>query len=148
MYLVDTSVWIDYLREFDNPPARHFASLLDQDIPFGLTGIIYQEVLQGAATVDDFKSLKEYLGTQQFFEHENDLQSHQEAAEIYFNCRRKGITIRSTIDCLIAQVAIEHNLILLHNDEDYVRIASVVPQLKLYPNKTGSVVYQIHEPLD
>ena len=59
--------------------------------------------------------------------------SHREAAHIYFSCRRKGITIRSTIDCLIAQISIEHDLILLHNDKDFTHMAAVIPQLKLFP---------------
>ncbi|HEY3276329.1 MAG TPA: PIN domain-containing protein [Syntrophorhabdaceae bacterium] len=42
-------------------------------------------------------------------------------------CRKKGITIRSTIDCLIAQTVLEHNLILLHSDDDFNAISKVIP---------------------
>jgi len=49
--------------------------------------------------------------------------SYSQAAHIYFTCRRHGITIRSTIDCIIAQLAIEHDLILLHSDRDFEQIA-------------------------
>jgi hypothetical protein len=59
------------------------------------------------------------------------VESFAQAAKIYFQCRRKGITVRSTIDCLIAQTAIEHNLLLLHDDRDYEGIASVIP-LRFY----------------
>jgi len=48
-----------------------------------------------------------------------------------FDCRRAGITIRSSIDCLIARVAIEHGLMLLHDDRDFERISKVVPDLTL-----------------
>ena len=47
------------------------------------------------------------------------------------SCRKKGLTIRSTIDCLIAQIAIEHDLLLLQNDKDFVHMASIV-ELKLF----------------
>ncbi|MFU8789259.1 MAG: PIN domain-containing protein [Methylobacter sp.] len=49
-----------------------------------------------------------------------------------FPARRQGITIRSTIDCLIAQIAIEHDLILLHSDKDFLQLTKTAPQLKLY----------------
>ncbi len=50
---------------------------------------------------------------------------------MYFNCRRAGITIRSATDCLIARIAIEHELILLHDDRDFESMAEVVPELEL-----------------
>ena len=43
------------------------------------------------------------------------------------DCRKKGITIRSTIDCLIAETALEHDLRLLHNDNDFVAMSQVIP---------------------
>jgi predicted nucleic acid-binding protein len=54
-----------------------------------------------------------------------------EAAQIYRQCRRQGITIRKTVDCLIARTAMEKDLYLLHQDSDFDQIASVCP-LKLY----------------
>lgn len=119
---------------------------MEEDTPFGITGVIYQEVLQGAATQTDFKRLAEYLGSQSFYEPSYGLLTWQKAAELYFNCRRQGITIRSTIDCLIAQIAIENKMILLHSDLDYIRIAQVNDDLKLYPkNKLECVEYALHE---
>jgi predicted nucleic acid-binding protein len=50
-----------------------------------------------------------------------------EAARIYFDLRQQGLTVRSTLDCCIAVVALQHDLTLLHNDQDYERIASVRP---------------------
>lgn len=135
MFLVDTSVWIDYFREKNNPTTKYFATLLDDEVPFGITGIIYQEILQGAATKSDFKYLVDYLGTQRFYHAADMLLSYQEAAKLYFDCRRQGITIRSTIDCFIAQIAIENALVLLHNDEDYNRIAGITPSLKVHQSK-------------
>ena len=68
-----------------------------------------------------------------FYHPKDPTDTYAQAAYLYFSCRRKGITIRSTIDCLIAQTAIDNDLILLHSDKDFERIAAVVPNLKLYP---------------
>lgn len=130
MYLIDTSIWIDYFREVENNSTKKFISIMDRNLPFGITGVIYQEILQGAASERDFTQLKEYLITQRFFQPIDELATHELAAKLFYLCRRKGITIRSTIDCFIAQIAIEHNLILLHNDQDYDRIHSVVSKLQ------------------
>ena len=131
MYLVDTSVWISYLRKENIPCTIYFKKILDHRLSFGMTSIIYQEILQGARSNADFTLLSDYLGGQRFYHPKSLILTHQAAAEIYFKCRQQGITIRSTIDCLIAQIAIEHNLTLLHNDRDYTQIASIIPQLTL-----------------
>lgn len=108
MYLVDPSVWINYLRGQHTKASEHFMQLLDEKHSFGISPIIYQEILQGAATQKDFNKLNEYLSTHRFFYPAEPLQFHYHAAHILFACRAKGFTIRSTIDCLIAQTAIEH----------------------------------------
>ncbi len=131
MYLVDTSVWIDYLRENNTAAVSAFEQILDQDIAFGITGLIYQEVLQGADSMRDFETLENHLGTQRFFHAQDPVQTYREAAIMYFKCRKKGIKIRSTNDCLIARIAIEYDLSLLHSDQDFTRLAEVVPELKL-----------------
>lgn len=134
MYLIDSSVWINYLRGQYSSARSFFAEILESRFTFGLTEIIYQEVLQGAASLKDFELLKEFLGSQHFYTPLLAENSYEQAAKIYFNCRKKGITIRSTTDCLIAQIAIEYDLILVHDDQDYLRIASVCKKLKLYNN--------------
>lgn len=104
--------------------------LLDQRLPYGITGVIYQEVLQGASSERDFRHLHDYFGTQRFYHPTDSVRSYAEAERLYGRCRHQGITIRSTIDCLIARIAIEHKL-LLHSDNDYLQLAKVEPQLKL-----------------
>jgi predicted nucleic acid-binding protein len=136
MYLVDTSVWVNYLRGQHTKASEHFMQLLDEKHSFGISPIIYQEILQGAATQKDFNKLNEYLFTQRFFHPADPLQFHYQAAHILFACRAKGFTIRSTIDCLIAQTAIEHELILLHDDKDFEHIHQVFPKLQIYPRKS------------
>lgn len=131
MYLVDTSVWVDYLREKDTEGTRLFSEVLDRGYPFGITPEIYQEVLQGASSEDDFEQLAEYLGTQRFYLQEGTVESYREAARIYFRCRRGGVTVRSTVDCIIARISIEKNLVLLHYDGDFLNMARVIPELRL-----------------
>lgn len=132
MVLVDTSVWIDYLRGSRTSGVRKLDGLLEQRGSFGITSLIYQEVLQGADSEASLARLDAYLGTQRFFHPLDPVISHTEAARLYARCRRAGVTIRSTIDCLIAQIAIEHKLELLHSDRDFDRLARVVPELSLY----------------
>jgi predicted nucleic acid-binding protein len=131
MYLVDTSVWIDFLRKRNNAQVDRFLELVNQGIAFGITGVIYQEVLQGAETERDFERLRDYVGTQIFYHPYDPIRSYLAAAHLYFRCRRQGVSLRSTIDCLIAQIAIENELKLLHNDTDFDRIASVISDLQL-----------------
>ncbi len=126
MVLVDTSVMIDYLQGNENDAVLRFQYVLDNGIPFGITPLIYQEVLQGIKTEREFDKVKRYLDTQRFYLSQDERESYASAARIYFKCRKKGITISSTIDCLIVQAAIENNLLLLHNDSDFDGISKVV----------------------
>jgi predicted nucleic acid-binding protein len=125
MILVDTSVLIDFFKGIENKPARKFKKILTQKIPFGINSFIYQEVLQGAKSEQEYTLLKTYLESQHFFHPLDPVESFAKAAKLYLDCRKKGITIRSTIDCLIAQMAIEYNLLLLHHDSDFDSIAKV-----------------------
>ncbi len=117
---------IDYLSGKENAATLKFQYILDSNMPFGINPFIYQEVLQGVKTEKDFDKVKKYLDTQRFYFLKDEKESFASAAKIYFKCRKKGITINSTIDCLIAQTAIENNLYLLHNDFDFDNIAKVV----------------------
>ncbi len=134
MYLVDTSVWIDGLREVDNAPVRFLKSLIAERTHYGITGSIYQEVLQGARSHKDFDQLRTYFGSLTFYHPIDPRETYAEAAALYRNCRERGITVRSTLDCLIARIAIEHGLLLVHNDRDFDRIAGVCQDLKCAPS--------------
>ena len=126
MYLVDSSVWIDYLNNNTSQAVDKLIALERA----GLMPLIYTEVLQGAKNQKMFDTYQFYLSAQNFYALKDNKQSFEQSALIYSKCRKKGITIHSTIDCLIAQCAIEHDLILLHNDKDFVRMAGVVPTLQ------------------
>ncbi|NOR12828.1 MAG: PIN domain-containing protein [Candidatus Aminicenantes bacterium] len=123
MILVDTSILIDYFRGVENKAIKSFNTILDKNLPFGINRLIYLEVLQGSRTEKDYKTLKRYLDTQVFFDLKNGRESYTEAAQMYLKLRKKGVTV-STIDCLIARVALENDLFLLHNDKDFTRISS------------------------
>jgi predicted nucleic acid-binding protein len=135
MILVDTSVLVDFLRGRDTAATVVLERLLRDEAPVALSPVIVQEVLQGAADVREWRRLERYLDTQDLLVPQDLRATHIEAARIYFDCRRRGITLRSTIDCLVAQIALEHDAALLHHDRDYLAIARVRP-LALLP-ETG-----------
>jgi len=76
--------------------------------------------------------LKEYLDTLPFYDLRYGKTSFEHTALMYINCRKKGITIKSTLDLIIAEIAIENNLYLLHDDMDFSNIARVNKNLKVY----------------
>ena len=132
MILIDTSVLVDYFKGIESRPAKLFDELMENGIPYGINDFVYQELLQGSRTIDEFNTLKEYLETIPFYDLQYGKESYEKAAFLHFQCRRNGITIRSTIDLLIAEIAIENNLLLLHNDEDFDNIRKVIKELRIY----------------
>jgi predicted nucleic acid-binding protein len=132
MVLVDTSIWIDYLGPKPGAAARRLDELIDAGEPFALAPVILQEVLQGARSAGEQKRLRRNLITQNYLLPLDPIDSYVAAAGIYAQCRWAGVTPRSTVDCLIAQIAIEHRVPLLHNDGDFDRIARVIPNFLIY----------------
>ena len=125
--LVDTSVWWLALRR-DAPPNVKEVQLLArslerQDVLFS-TGIIVQELLQGFNGPKQRERLIEQFSTLPLIV--PDLQDHIAAAAIQTTCRRKGVQI-NTIDALLAQLAIEHDLEFLTTDRDFVLMSRHVP---------------------
>jgi predicted nucleic acid-binding protein len=97
----------------------------------GISRSAFAEVLQGAATAKDFETLQGYLSSQTIYDLVGGLDSYIAASRLYFDLRKKGLSVSSSVDCLIAQTAIEHDLFILHNDSDFERIARV-SSLKIY----------------
>ncbi len=131
MILVDTSILIGYFKGVKGEPYDMLDSLIDRNIPIGICSQVYQEVLQGAKNEKEFEVLKQYLNTLNMYDVCYGKQSYEQAAWLYFTCRKAGVTPRSTVDLIIAQIAIDNNLLLFHNDKDFVQIAQVIPTLKL-----------------
>ena len=132
MILVDTSVLINYFKGKENEQVNKLDKIIEHGIPFGINYLIYTEVLQGAKSKKEYEKLDKYLSTQIFYHLKSVPESYRESARLYIDCRKKGITIRSTIDVLIAWTAIENGLYLLHDDEDYSKIATVEKSLLEY----------------
>jgi predicted nucleic acid-binding protein len=131
MILVDTSVLIDFFKGSENNSVDSFNRIIEKNIPFGINHFIYLEVLQGARAEEDYNLLKKYLDTQIFYELKHGRESYADAALMYMKLRQLGLKVKSTLDCLIARVAIENELSLLHNDEDFSRISKHFP-LKIW----------------
>jgi predicted nucleic acid-binding protein len=130
VYLVYTSVWIDFFKASANPAVERLKEVLSTGVEIGVSTTILQEILQGTADEQQFLKYRGYFETQPIYLPRDPIRSAIAAARLYFDCRRQGITVRSSNDCLIAQTALEHGLILLHNDEDFRHIGKVLKELK------------------
>lgn len=122
MLLIDTSVWISVFRD-RNGQVRQQLEILIDDREVLLSRFTQLELLQGSLNEQEWTLLSTYLGTQDYVELTN--QSWQASARIYYDLRRQGLTVRSPIDCCIAQAALENNLLLIHSDRDFETIAQV-----------------------
>ena len=132
MILVDTSALLPYLTGKETPSSVFLERILEEEVAIALTPWIVQEVIQGARDETEWRSLKRYLSGQRVIHPVDPLRSHVEAARIYYECRRRGLTVRSSVDCLVAQTALERGIPLLHGDRDYEAIQRVRP-LKTLP---------------
>ena len=131
MILVDTSVLIDKLRKVENNKTALLDRLHDTKTPFGISIFTFHEILQGAKSEPKFNKLYKYFSTQKIFSLPNTTEVYTESAKLCYNLRRQGLTIRNTIDVLIAHTAIHYDLPLLHNDRDFDFIAEKTPELKI-----------------
>lgn len=132
MVLVDTTVWIDLLRGRAATPV----SLLKQLLQAGEAAaapVILQEVLQGASNLENFERLRRHFLALPMLEPAPLGETHVAAAALYARCRWRGFTPRSPHDCLIAEIAIEHGVRLLHDDRDFESLARVEPRLAVVP---------------
>jgi predicted nucleic acid-binding protein len=119
--LIDSSVLIDYLRAAETPQAALFDSLLGRT-PLAVGDLIVAEVLQGVRDEREFERVKNTLDG---FPHINlcDYALAIKASRYYRTLRAKGVTVRKTIDTLIATRCIEDGLTLLHADKDFAPFA-------------------------
>ena len=127
MIALDTSVLVDLFRGRATAATERLQELERTGTPFAVPAICCQELLQGAKDEREWKLLHSYLETQDLLLPSDPWSTHVEAARIFFDCRRRGVTIRSSVDCLIAQLVLEVDGTLLHDDEDFERMKSVRP---------------------
>ena len=120
MLLIDTSVWIKLFREENDDFKQTLTQIIDGR-DYYLSRFTQTELLQGCRNQQEWSELNSYLETQNYIN--PSPQSWTQAARLYFELRRQGITVRNTIDCLIAASTIEHKLLLVHIDRDFEAIA-------------------------
>jgi predicted nucleic acid-binding protein len=119
--LVDTSTWIEVFRKIK--PLDLTALVAFDDIVTCLP--VIQEVLQGFRDERAFRAAREAMFALPLVESPMRADLVEEAVGLYRAARRQGLTIRSSVDCLIAACAIRHDLEVLHRDRDYAQIARV-----------------------
>ncbi len=124
MILVDTSVWVEVLRDRSGRAKTVLEKGLEGDEAV-LTHFHQLELLQGARDEREWSLLQEQLDAQVYLE--CGPESWKDAARIYFDLRRVGKTVRSPIDCCIAQIAMDHDVLLLHRDRDFEVISKARP---------------------
>ena len=120
MTLIDTSIWVEFLRNGD---AGRIATAKWEELEIVTCGPIVQEVLQGLDASRDTADFQAMFLALPRLEDPLELSLFLEAADIYRTGRRTGHTIRSTVDCLIAAIAIRHRASIWHRDRDYSHIA-------------------------
>jgi predicted nucleic acid-binding protein len=115
MILLDTSAWVEFLRNTGSPVCEEVDRLLDNEI--ATTNPVLMEVLAGARDERHLHDLRGLLGRAQMTQCEPA--DYLTAAVLYRRCRQRGETVRRLIDCLIGAVAIRQNLPVLHHDADF-----------------------------
>ena len=135
MLLVDSSVWIDWLRGSDTDAVR-FVQARESQEELALTQMIYLEVLQGVSSQRQFAATQRVLSAQSMLLPLDGMGTFDAAAQLYRRARTQGLTIRKSTDCLIAAMALEHGALLVHNDRDFLALAQALPQLQVYPRQS------------
>ncbi len=125
MILVDTTVWIDLFSGRETPHVTKLETLIADQEDLCTCGIIMTEVLQGIRSDQEYHKTLSILSDLLYLP--MDQSAFIQASNIYRNLRKKGITIRKTIDCMIAAVCLDHESQLLHNDRDFDFIAKSFP---------------------
>lgn len=118
MIMIDTTVWIDYFRGIQSPEHRALERLIREGRMICVTDIIQTEILQGVRSDDQYAKTRHFLQRLPCLTAKAPA-TFLHAAELYRRCRKRGATIRSTVDCLIAAVCLEARTPLLHHDADF-----------------------------
>lgn len=123
MIVVDTSVWVDFFRDSGTWQVEHLTQLIADDDPVALTDIVLTEILQGLPNDREARRVERRLLVFDVLRLEA-LDDFRRAAALYRQARTRGITIRRTLDCLIASVCVRDDTPLLHADADFDRLAT------------------------
>jgi predicted nucleic acid-binding protein len=121
--LVDTSAWVEFLNGSASPEREAVARLLGGEDDVCTCGVIVAEVLQGLRRDQERRRIEEFFGQMTFLEAQG-IGLFVRAAALYRSLRKRGTTVRSTIDCLIAVLAEENGCAILARDRDLSAILS------------------------
>lgn len=131
MILVDSSVWVDYFNGVRSRETDFLDSTLGIE-PVAIGDLILTEVLQGFRSDSDYQTAKSLLlGLTVFDLLGQDLAVR--VADNYRALRRRGVTVRKTVDCIIATFCIERGLPLLYSDRDFEPFAKSLGLLPALP---------------
>lgn len=140
MILIDTSAWVEFLRDTGSPVCEEVDRLLDAEI--AVTDPITMEVLAGARSERHLHELRGLLGRARLLR--CDSADYVTAAGLYRQCRGRGETVRRLIDCLIGAVAVRHDLPVLHRDEDFDVLARHTDLTVHRPSKAARPAQRVH----
>ncbi len=129
MILVDSSVWIDFFSSAPGRAGDELRRMISDAEPFALTGLVVAEILQGGLTRDASR-IEHYLSQWEMLE-PRGFRTYRDAAAIFRLGRTKGVSL-TTIDALIAAIALEHRASVFTLDKDFSRIARLT-ELPLHP---------------
>ena len=115
MILIDTSAWVEFLRDTGSPTCERVDALLEQEV--AICDPIRMEVLAGARNEQHLLQLRRLIARATLLS--TDPIDYDQGAALYRRCRRAGETVRKLIDCLIAAVAIRTDVAILHMDTDF-----------------------------
>ena len=115
MILIDTSAWVEFLRDTGSPVCQRVDDLLGVEI--ATCDVVRMEVLAGARNEQHLNQLRRLIARASILPMESI--DYDTAAALYRTCRQRGYTVRKLIDCLIAAVAIRSEISILHTDADF-----------------------------
>ncbi|MEI8094332.1 MAG: PIN domain-containing protein [Spirochaetales bacterium] len=121
MYLVDTSAWIAHFSKKDTFDLRQVCPPEERVMCLP----VYQEILQGIREESQFRDVRVILDAAVMVGEPLDRSLFLEAVALFRTARRQGLTVRSSIDCQIAALAVRHNLVVVHRDRDYPHLAKI-----------------------
>ena len=115
--LVDTSAWVDFFNGHPSLEAEALTRLIREEADVLTCGVVVAEVLQGLRKSKTLTQIEQHFLDMEWLT-PTEPETYIEAASLYRHLRSRGVTIRSTIDCVIAQLADEHDVLLLSKDRD------------------------------
>lgn len=125
MMIVDSNTWADFFNGVQSPHAERLETALDEEEDLAVVPIIITEVLQGFRTDTGFQRAQRLLVSLPVIQ--PNVECHVRAARMFRSLRRKGVTVRGAVDCVIAQTCLDTEAELLSPDRDFKQIARNTP---------------------